>query len=414
MADIENQRPLRVFLCHSKDDKIEIRNLYQQLYSNGIEPWLDEEDLLPGQDWEREIRKAVRTLDTVIVCLSRKAINKRGFIQKEIKYALDVADEQPEDTIFIIPLKLEECEVPDRLRRWQWVNLFEEHGYERLIRALQKRHRDVKVREDSEIREKDETIKKNLELKNEKSKYDEKQNFIELVATLNDGISNKRILKDIDLSYFVDFDFITNNPNNSKLIHNAYIKYINSIKKSSKFYPDFLGFIERETGNLGSLKLASHLSVQTNIPIITIKLFNLFAPKKNRKRLFGKNVLLISDVSTSGVELRKSIKLIRNNGGDVHDIILYYSRLLKETVEEFLNEGINIYPLILPSDVRSVSNSKILEENKINRMRDVLRIADQDLKENELLVGNSPIISEIEIKSDNKSPSSERINDAKQ
>jgi orotate phosphoribosyltransferase len=404
--------------------KIEVRNLYQQLYSNGIEPWLDEEDLLPGQDWEREIRKAVRTLDTVIVCLSRKAINKRGFIQKEIKYALDVADEHPEGTIFIIPLKLEECEVPDRLRRWQWVNLFEEHGYERLICALQKRHRDVKVREKSEIREKDETIKKNLELKNEKSEYDEKQNFIELVATLNDGISNKRFLKDIDyISYFVDFDLITNNPNNSKLIHNAYIKYINSIKNSSKFSPDFLGFIEGEFGSLGSIKLASHLSIQTNIPIITIKLSKLLAfekikifsePIDNRKRLFGKNVLLISDVSTSGVELWKSIKLIRNEGGEVHDIILYYSRLSKETVEEFLKEDINIYPLILPSDARYVSYSKILEENKINRLRDVLRIADQDLKENELLVGNSPIISEIEIKSDNKSPSSERKKDAKQ
>jgi formylglycine-generating enzyme required for sulfatase activity len=49
---------------------------------------------------------------------------------------LDVADEQPEGAIFLIPARLEQCEVPDRLSRWQWVNLYEAKGYERLMRAL--------------------------------------------------------------------------------------------------------------------------------------------------------------------------------------------------------------------------------------------------------------------------------------
>lgn len=104
-----------------------------------MEPWLDEENILPGQDWEREITKAVRTVDAVIVCLSRESISKTGYVQKEIRFALDKADEQPDGVIFIIPLKLEECEVPHRLRRWHWVNYFEAQGYERLLRALQSR-----------------------------------------------------------------------------------------------------------------------------------------------------------------------------------------------------------------------------------------------------------------------------------
>jgi formylglycine-generating enzyme required for sulfatase activity len=36
----------------------------------------------------------------------------------------------------VIPVRLEECEVPERLRRWHWVNLFEERGSEKLRRAL--------------------------------------------------------------------------------------------------------------------------------------------------------------------------------------------------------------------------------------------------------------------------------------
>jgi hypothetical protein len=131
--------PLRVFLCHSSGDKSAVRNLYQLLKVDGVDPWLDEEKLLPGQDWHLEIRKAVRTSHAILVCLSQNSINTVGFVNKEIKYALDATDEQPEGAIFIIPVKLEECIIPDRLRAWQWVNYFEPNGYERLMRALQVR-----------------------------------------------------------------------------------------------------------------------------------------------------------------------------------------------------------------------------------------------------------------------------------
>jgi len=91
---------------------------------------------LPGQEWEVEIAKAVQTSDVVIVCLSHKAINKSGFVQKEIRFALDKAEEKPEGTIFLIPVKFEDCDVPQRLQRWHWVNLFKEKGYQRLMSSL--------------------------------------------------------------------------------------------------------------------------------------------------------------------------------------------------------------------------------------------------------------------------------------
>jgi len=50
-------RKLRVFLCHSSQDKPIVRELYQRLLAEGwIDPWLDEEKLLPGQDWGMEIK----------------------------------------------------------------------------------------------------------------------------------------------------------------------------------------------------------------------------------------------------------------------------------------------------------------------------------------------------------------------
>ena len=112
-----------------------MRGLYTRLTQDGVDAWFDKENLLPGQDWEFEIRKAVRETDLVVVCLS-KNFNQAGFRQKEVRLALEVAMEKPDGEIFIVPSKLEECEVIDSLRKWHWVDLFEDSGYEKLAQTL--------------------------------------------------------------------------------------------------------------------------------------------------------------------------------------------------------------------------------------------------------------------------------------
>ena len=111
--------------------------------ADGFDPWLDEEDLLPGQDWDIEITKAVRSAAAIVVCLSASSVPRRGYVQKEIKRALDVADEQPEGAIFIIPARLDDCEVPDRLQHLHRVDLFESAGYQRLVGALRQSLNDA-------------------------------------------------------------------------------------------------------------------------------------------------------------------------------------------------------------------------------------------------------------------------------
>ena len=98
-----------------------------------------------GENWDSKIQKAVHSSDAVIVCLSQSSITKTGYVQKEIKIALDAADMRPENTIFIIPLKLEECDIPDRLKRWHWVELLDERGYERLRKSLLLRASDLSI-----------------------------------------------------------------------------------------------------------------------------------------------------------------------------------------------------------------------------------------------------------------------------
>jgi len=133
---MEQNRKLKVFLCHSKDDKPKVRELYRRLVADGFDAWLDEEKLIPGQDWDLEIRKAIGHSHAVVVCLSNNTYTKAGYVQKEILFALDVAHEQPEGAIYLIPARFEDCQVRSELSKWHWVNLFDEAGYKKLNQAL--------------------------------------------------------------------------------------------------------------------------------------------------------------------------------------------------------------------------------------------------------------------------------------
>ena len=138
-----DKRPLRAFLCHASGDKPAVIKLYDRLVKDGVDAWLDKEKLIPGQNWQIEIPNAVRNSDAVIVCLSSHSINKEGFVQKEIKIALDAADEKPEGVIFIIPARLENCSLPERISQYQCVDLFTDNGYEWLLKALHSRANTV-------------------------------------------------------------------------------------------------------------------------------------------------------------------------------------------------------------------------------------------------------------------------------
>jgi formylglycine-generating enzyme required for sulfatase activity len=121
-----------------------VRELYQTLSAEGwLDVWLDEEKLLPGQDWDYEIDRALDKSDAVIVTLSTGSVSKEGYVQKELRFALDIALEKPEGTIFILPVRLDDCERPRRLRPIQGIDYFPPErralAYARLRQSLELR-----------------------------------------------------------------------------------------------------------------------------------------------------------------------------------------------------------------------------------------------------------------------------------
>ena len=138
---MSDNRKLRVFLCHASQDKPVVRALYQRLLDEGwIDPWLDEENLLPGQDRGIELEKALESTDAALVCLSKQSLVTEGYIQREIKSVVDIAREKLESSIFIIPIRLDDCDIPRLLRSWQYVDFSSmptrEQEYDKLKRSL--------------------------------------------------------------------------------------------------------------------------------------------------------------------------------------------------------------------------------------------------------------------------------------
>ncbi len=130
-------KPVQIFLSYAHLDKSKVDELYQRLSEEGYKPWMDAEDILPGENFRLAIENAIRDSDFFLACVSENSVDRRGFIQRELKEALDLWKEKLDRDIYIIPVRFEDCRVPDSLRNFQWVNLFEPNGWNRLLRAIQ-------------------------------------------------------------------------------------------------------------------------------------------------------------------------------------------------------------------------------------------------------------------------------------
>jgi len=116
---------LSIFMSYASEDFDKVHPFYSRLKKEGARVWMDKENLLPGQDWEFAIRKQIKDSDFFLVFLTNNSVTKRGFLQKEIKLALDLWDEKLPDDIFLIPIRLDDCIVPDSLAKFHRVDIFD-------------------------------------------------------------------------------------------------------------------------------------------------------------------------------------------------------------------------------------------------------------------------------------------------
>ena len=59
------------FISYSHEDKLFARRLHGALQGRGVRCWLDEKQMLPGDDIYEEVDRGIRLWDKVLLCCSR-------------------------------------------------------------------------------------------------------------------------------------------------------------------------------------------------------------------------------------------------------------------------------------------------------------------------------------------------------
>jgi hypothetical protein len=125
-----------LYLSYAREDEKQVQELYDRLSAAGFKPWTVARDVQPGADWAALSMEAIRRSDFFLAILSGHTAGQSGFIAQELDAALDVKSRKPADEVYLIPVRLEECDVPERLGTILWIDLFKEDGWDRLLGAL--------------------------------------------------------------------------------------------------------------------------------------------------------------------------------------------------------------------------------------------------------------------------------------
>lgn len=156
----------KIFLAHAKEDKDRVLQLHEELKNRNYLPWIDEKDLIAGSRWEDAIFAAIRGCDVFVACLSGHTTKEERYYQREFRMALMTYAVRTPDSGYLIPLKLDPCEIPDlkldgldlRLRDFQWLDYWRPDGLDRLVKAIdsamQNRKSRIAEATDNEVREK--------------------------------------------------------------------------------------------------------------------------------------------------------------------------------------------------------------------------------------------------------------------
>ena|ERR1041385_3958635 len=104
-----------VFISYAKEDSEKVSRIHADLKASGYQPWMDVHDIAPGQDWKFALQRAISTCDAAIICLSTKSVSKTGYVQVEVKEFLEQRKRRPEGSIYLIPVRLEPCQIPSEL-----------------------------------------------------------------------------------------------------------------------------------------------------------------------------------------------------------------------------------------------------------------------------------------------------------
>jgi len=120
---MNDQSAHRVFISYATPDRDRVLPYYTWLRESGLDAWIDCRSIKPGQNWDFEIKRALDKSSFVVAFISHSSYNRRGYVQRELKIALDNLSEKLVDDIYIVPVILDDdVEIPQQLKGIQCIS----------------------------------------------------------------------------------------------------------------------------------------------------------------------------------------------------------------------------------------------------------------------------------------------------
>lgn len=101
-----------IFISYCHENIKEVTDLRGELLDAGETVWWDN-DIIPGQDWKFEIKKAIKESYAILLCFSDISDEKyKSGIYPEIQDAITEYRNYQPGIIFIIPIRFSNCKIP--------------------------------------------------------------------------------------------------------------------------------------------------------------------------------------------------------------------------------------------------------------------------------------------------------------
>lgn len=132
--------PPLIFLSYAQEDVAAVAAIYERLAREGFKPWMALHDIHPGMIWKSAVDVALEQAYTIVVVLSKWAVQNRGYSQYEIKRALELSMRMLPDDRYLIPVVIERLEpeatIPRELQHLQVAEVYESNGLDRFLQSL--------------------------------------------------------------------------------------------------------------------------------------------------------------------------------------------------------------------------------------------------------------------------------------
>ena len=128
-----------VFISYASEDKDRAMALRDKLKNGGLNPWFDKDGLRGGDDWERMLEKTIKDVDYFVVLQSNAlAARETSVVFKEVRHALQRQQEFRFGISFIMPVKIDECELMDELANLHTLDLIDLEQADLLIKDIRR------------------------------------------------------------------------------------------------------------------------------------------------------------------------------------------------------------------------------------------------------------------------------------